>query len=102
MKRIKKRIGKILVLICACLTIGTVVNAADKASTDVDITIEADMTKQNDTHVTKTNGTDETDAVGQKQKIQTGDSLEWMKYIVALGAALIVVVGCIRKKRKVK
>lgn len=100
MKRIKKRIGKILVLICACLTIGTVVNAADKASTDVDITIEADMTKQNDTHVAKTNGTDETDVVGQKQKIQTGDSSEWIKYIVALGAALIVVVGCIRKKRK--
>lgn len=93
MKKIKNKLGKLLVLLCACLMIGTVANAAGQASTDVDITIEADMKKQNDKHVAKRDGTDE-------RMIQTGDSFGWPKYIVGLGAALIVVIGCIRKKKK--
>lgn len=93
MKKIKKNLGKLLVLLSACLMIGTVVNAAGQTSTDVDITIEADMKEQNGIHVAKKDGTDE-------RMIQTGDSFGWLKYIVAFGAALIVVIGCIRKKKK--
>ncbi len=93
MKRIKKKLGKVLVLLCACLMIGTVVNAAGQASTDVDITIEANEKRQVEGDLIKPE-----DINGET--IQTGDSKSWIKYIVALGAALIAVMGCIRKKRK--
>ncbi len=93
MKRIKKNLGKLLVLLCACLTIGTVVNAAGKASTDVDITIEANEKKPVEREATKPE-----DSNGET--VQTGDSISWLKYIVALGAALLVIIGGIRKRRK--
>ena len=93
MKRVKKKLGKLLVLLCACLTVGSVVNAAGKASTSVDITIEADTIEQS--------AKKDTDNTGQQtEKIQTGDSAKWLKYAVALGAAVVVAVGCIRKKKK--
>ena len=88
MKRVKKKLGKLLVLLCACLTVGSVVNAAGKASTSVDITIEADTIEQS--------AKKDTDSTEQKsEKIQTGDSAKWLKYAVALGAAVVVAVGCI-------
>lgn len=89
MKKIKKNLGKLLVLLCACLMIGTVVNAAGQTSTDVDIAIEADMTK-----------TKITNPEHEEAAVQTGDTGAWIKYVVALGAALIVVIGCICKKKK--
>ncbi len=93
MKRVKKKLGKLLVLLCACLTVGSVVNAAGKASTSVDITIEADTIEQS--------AKKDTDNTGQQtEKIQTGDSAKWLKYAVALGAAVVVAVGCIWKKKK--
>lgn len=93
MNRIKKNFGKVLVLLCACLTIGTVADAAGKATTDVDITIEANEKKQIQREVSNpedTNG----------ETVQTGDSKNWIKYIVAFGCGLIVIIGGIRKKRK--
>ena len=93
MKTIKKNLGKVLVLLCACLTIGTVADAAGKATTDVDIAIEANEKKQVERELTKpedTNG----------ETVQTGDSKDWLKYIVAVVAALIVIIGGVRKKRK--
>ena len=69
MKTIKKNLGKVLVLLCACLTIGTVADAAGKATTDVDIAIEANEKKQVERELTKpedTNG----------ETVQTGDSKE--------------------------
>lgn len=93
MKRIKKHLGKVLVLLCACLTIGTVAHAAGKATTDVDITIEANEKKQVPRGVSNpedTNG----------KTVQTGDSKNWIKYIVALGVALLLIIGGIRQKRK--
>ena len=85
MKKIKKNIGKLLVLLCACLTVGSVVNAAGKASTSVDITIEADASEQN-----KRQGTDSPE---QKEgKVQTGDSAKILKYAVALGTAVVTVL----------
>ena len=93
MKKIKKNIGKLLVLLCACLTVGSVVNAAGKASTSVDITIEADASEQNERQGT--------DSPEQKEgKVQTGDSAKILKYAVALGAAVVAAVGCIWKKKK--
>ncbi len=97
MKKIKKNLGKLLVLLCACLMIGAVVNAAGQTSTDVDITIEADMTKRDETDMTKTKITN---AEHEEAAVQTGDTGAWIKYVVALGAALIVVIGCICKKKK--
>lgn len=93
MKRIKKHLGKVLVLLCACLTIGTVADAAGKATTDVDITIEADTINQVERELTEPEDTN-------SETVQTGDSKNWMKYIVALGVALIVIIGGICKKRK--
>ena len=93
MKRIKKHLGKVLVLLCACLTIGTVADAAGKATTDVDITIEADTINQVERELTEPEDTN-------SETVQTGDSKVWLKYIVALGVALIVIIGGIRKKRK--
>ena len=93
MKRIKKHLGKVLVLLCACLTIGTVADAAGKATTDVDITIEADTINQVERELTEPEDTN-------SETVQTGDSKVWLKYIVALGVALIVIIGSIRKKRK--
>ena len=93
MKKIMKNIGKLLVLLFACLTIGAVANAAGKASTSVDITIEADTTEQNLKQ--------DTDSLEQKEeKIQTGDSAKWLKYVVTLGVAVVAVVSCIWKKKK--
>lgn len=93
MKKIKKNIGKLLVLLFACLTIGAVANAAGKVSTSVDITIEADTTEQNLKQ--------DTDSLEQKEeKIQTGDSAKWLKYVVTLGVAVVAVVSCIWKKKK--
>ena len=93
MKRIKKNLGKVLVLLCACLTIGTVVNAAGNTSTDVDITIEANEKKQVERDLIKPEDT-------SGETVQTGDSKGWLKYIVAFGCGLIVIIGGIRKKRK--
>ena len=72
---------KLLILICICLSIGAVANAADKTSTDVEITIEAENAVQA--------GTD----------IQTGDKTAWVKYVVALGVAVVAMVSVQKKKK---
>ena len=72
MKRIKKHLGKVLVLLCACLTIGTVADAAGKTTTDVDITIEADTINQVERELTEPEATN-------SETVQTGDSKVWLK-----------------------
>ena len=87
---------KLLILICICLSIGAVANAADKTSTDVEITIEAENAVQTGTDEnTKENRT----AMQKNETVQTGDDTAWAKYAVALGVAAVAIVG-IWKKRK--
>lgn len=94
MKKRKTSIGKVLILLCTCLSMGAVANAAGKSSADVEITIEADATKQEQT------GTD-TKQTGQKDRtVKTGDHMAWFKYAVALSVAATAIVGYIRKKKK--
>lgn len=102
MNRIKKNLGKILILLCACLSIGVVVNAEGKTSTDVEITIEAGTKDQDMRDVTKPEQTDGDAKITQKKSdmIKTGDNAAWLKYVVLLGAAIIVVISCIWKKKK--
>lgn len=87
---------KLLILICICLSMGAVANAAEKTSTDVEITIEAENTVRAGTDEdTKENRT----AMQKNETIQTGDETAWAKYAVVLGVAAAAIV-CIWKKRK--
>lgn len=95
MKKIKEKLGKILILLCACLSIGAVVNAKETTATDVEIAIEATMPAEPaasdvDTKITKQ----------KMETIKTGDDMAWMNYAVAFSLTIAVVIGCIRKKKK--
>ena len=71
---------KLLILICLCLSLGVVANAADKTSADVAITIEAENEAEN-------------------EAVQTGDRASWIKYGITLVAAAVAIV-CVRRRKK--
>ena len=93
MKKLKEKIGKILIVLCVCLSIGAVAHAEDKATADVEITIEAGEAEQletlEDNHNLKQN----------HEAIKTGDHVSWLKYVAILGAAAVTIV-CVWKKKK--
>ena len=103
MKRMKKYFGSILALAIACLTAGSIANASDTMTTEVQIAIESSDVAGADsgTSDNKIRKTDEVQGTEHLQSVQTGDAKSVWRYIVALGAAtLVVIASLVRKKQK--
>lgn len=79
MKKIKNCLSKILLLIIACLSVGTIVCASSSATTEVQIAIEgSDMIKS----------------------VQTGDGKQVFGYLLAAGVAAGLGIICVLKKKR--
>lgn len=86
MKKLKKKLGKVLVVLLSCLTVCAVVNAEGSATTEVQIGIEATD--------------DMKEAVETVKTVQTGDKTTIVKYLAMLSIAAVIVIGYIWKKKK--
>lgn len=98
MKKIKKILGKVLVVALSCLAVGAVVNAEGSATTDVQIEIEgSEVVSGEDNQVI----TDDTKAPVEKlETVQTGDKMTKIPYLVAMAIAVAVGAVCVWKKKR--
>lgn len=79
MKRIKSSLSKILLLMIACLSVGTIACASSSATTEVQIAIEgSDMIRS----------------------VQTGDGKQVFGYLLAAGVAAGLGIICVLKKKR--
>jgi len=74
----KKNFGRILALLLACLSLGTIASAAESATTEVEIAIEASETAG----------------------VKTGDEKSVFGYLLAAGAAIGLGGICVFKKKR--
>lgn len=93
MKRLKKRFSKILVLLIACLSVGTIVSAAESTSTEVQIAIEA-------SELAPAGGEDNNKNIGGTNSVQTGDKTNVLGYLLVTGAAVGLGIICLFKKKR--
>lgn len=93
MRTMRKYFGKILVLLIACLTIGTVVTAAESISTEVQIGVEASKTSL-------TGGENNNQRMRGVDGVQTGDKTNMLGYLLAAGTAIGLLGFCAFKKKK--
>lgn len=109
MKTITNKFGKILVLLLACLSIGMVTSAANAATTEVQIAIEAAEKKTeddgNDVGGTEEDSsgnveTEQREHVENVEQVQTGDSSKAWVYIAVAGMMVVLVGICILKKKR--
>ena len=79
MKKIKNSLSKILLLMIACLSVGTIACASSSATTEVQIAIEgSDMIRS----------------------VQTGDGKQVFGYLLAAGVAAGLGIICVLKKKR--
>lgn len=114
MKKITNKIGKVLVLLLVCLSIGMVASAANSATTEVQIAIEAaeTMTEDDEKDVTgaeddNSGHTDEDELiqddsrrVEKNEHVQTGDSSKAWVYIAVAGVMVVLGGICLLKKKR--
>lgn len=98
MKKIKKRLGKVLVVLLSCLSVGAVVNAEGSATTDVQIEIEASEIAEGKDMQIKTD--DVNTSVEKVESVQTGDAATKIPYLIAMGVAAVIGAVCIWKKKR--
>ena len=98
MRKAKRILGKVLIAVLACLAIGTVVNAKNTVSTDVQIEIEASEiaeVEDEQMRLDATNAPDET-----IETVQTGDKNVKAVYFLAMGVAAAIGIVCVWKKKR--
>lgn len=125
MGKVKKIIGKVLVIVLACLMVSTVVSAEESATADVQIEIEAsEVVKdeeapekneeetipgpsegentpgQNEGETTPENKEDGNTSDEKVEVIQTGDTMTLIPYFCAIAIAIGIVAVCVWKKKK--
>lgn len=126
MKKMKEKLGKILVLIIACLSVGMIASAANSTATEVQIAIEASETTVEDdgkdegrVEDTDNNRPADTDnsqrteedssqhveaennqRVKEVEQVQTGDASNTWVYILVAGIAIALISICIFRENK--
>lgn len=100
MGKIKKILGKVLVMLLACLLMGGVVNAQESTMTDVQIEIEASEKTKDEIEKMPDTLDDEEPPIEKTENIQTGDTTTIVPLLIALAVAGAIGAGCIWKKRK--
>jgi len=92
MKTIKKKFGKILVLIIACLSVGMLARASNLTSSEVQIAIDASETA--------IGAGSDNQRMGRTNSVQTGDENNLIGYLLVAGAAVGLGGICIFKKKR--
>lgn len=93
MERIKKNFNRILVLIIACLSLGTIASAANSTATEVQISIEASEEMM-------AGGEDNNGRMRRVNSVQTGDEKNVFGYLLAAGIAVGLGSICVFKKKR--
>lgn len=96
MRKVKRIIGKIIVMMMLCFAIGTVAFAAENAATEVQIAIEGTEQKVN-----VLEKPDEPTKEIPAKAIQTGDKSFTVLYILASFVAILIAGVCMWKKKKI-
>lgn len=98
MDRVKKILGRVFVVLFACMSMANVVKAAGTASTDVQITIEApEMVGE-----TNDDSNAESEMESNIESVKTGDATSTIVYVTGAVMALAIAIFCIIKKKKKK
>lgn len=106
MKILKGKIGKVLLLIIACLSIGMIASAANSTATEVRIAIEAseptvtDDKEEGDTTDIKPSDIDNNQLAQEVRTVQTGDSVNAFTYVGIAGVAIALIGVCLFAKRR--
>ena len=93
MEKIKKSFSRTLVLLIACLSLGTIASAANSTATEVQISIEA-------AEEMLAGGGDNNGRMGRANSVQTGDEKNVFGYLLAAGAAVGLGGICTFKKKR--